>query len=982
MKNYNSNDISAISDKIHDIEAKDIINNLASSEGMDSFKVFEECSFLKVVQLNYEDEYPMTQAMENTLTVMNEFSCNFVYLINSNEKGVNLFIGISENNDSKYQELIIEDYTQILKNSIEGNFQGSILEDVLYDTYIDEIVTPIEKSKYFSMITGIPSKENHEDEKNKFQSIDRLLHSMQGEEFTILLVSKPWSQLKVDQLRDNIYEIYNQLHAYEKISMQISDDSTDVSSKRKSKDKIVNVGKNKISQKGGDSNKETQSAGDVTKTTTDESTTETSNKSRKNIANREYIEKEVYSLLKYIDDILMKRVHIGYRKGFFETATYFSAKSNSVLINVEKTFISLFQGESESLNPLNIKRYAKKVTKAMQKKAMLNFDLYYEKNLNSIDPLLANLCSVPCYNSMRGLSALLTSEEVSLISGFPRKEVVGIQLNQGVEFGLNISNVNYKEKLTIGKIMHKGSILSADASIDKTSLDKHVFIAGVTGTGKTTTCQNLLIECGFPFLVIEPAKTEYRELIRSKAFTDDVYIFTLGNEKIAPFRINPFEFLPTETITAHVDMLKASFEAAFDMEAAMPQILEAAIYRCYEMYGWDINDDSNEFLDDRLKAFDGSGLYFPILSDLIKVVHDVVDEQGFDDRLKNDYIGSLVARINGLIVGSKGQMLNCKKSMDFDWLLDHNVVLELEELKSGSDKALLIGFILSRLRETIKARHTLDYNFKHITLIEEAHRLLTNTALTGNSSKTQSVEMFTDMLAEVRKYGESLIIVDQIPNKLAPDVLKNTNTKIIHKLFAQDDKDSVGNTMALTDEQKRHLSYLKIGETIVFSQGWQKPVQVKINKLSDTSDREVPIELVRNIYFKYLDASMKQHEYLYSKLENQYTYDQLKDYEIYRSNILSLLRKEFVVHPYEFDESRIKKFRKLLDRQLTMFKFAWNIDIMIKLLAYELFFMKNFMLNSEAEMLFVSVYEEYFKLIIEAEYEKIEDYILEYFGYF
>ena len=43
------------------------------------------------------------------------------------------------------------------------------------------------------------------------------------------------------------------------------------------------------------------------------------------------------------------------------------------------------------------------------------------------------------------------------------------------------------------------------------------------------------------------------------------------------------------------------------------------------------------------------------------------------------------------------------------------------------------------------------------------------------------------MLAEVRKYGESLIIVDQIPNKLTPEVLKNTNTKLfikyLHKMI-------------------------------------------------------------------------------------------------------------------------------------------------------------------------------------------------------
>ncbi len=67
------------------------------------------------------------------------------------------------------------------------------------------------------------------------------------------------------------------------------------------------------------------------------------------------------------------------------------------------------------------------------------------------------------------------------------------------------------------------------------------------------------------------------------------------------------------------------------------------------------------------------------------------------------------------------------------------------------------------------------------------------------------------MLAEIRKYGESLIIVDQIPNKLTSEVLKNTNTKIVHRLFAIDDKEAIGNTMALTDEQKNFLSRLEVG---------------------------------------------------------------------------------------------------------------------------------------------------------------------------
>ena len=89
--------------------------------------------------------------------------------------------------------------------------------------------------------------------------------------------------------------------------------------------------------------------------------------------------------------------------------------------------------------------------------------------------------------------------------------------------------------------------------------------------------------------------------------------------------------------------------------------------------------------------------------------------------------------------------------------------------------------------------------------------------------------------AEVRKYGESLIIVDQIPNKLTPEVLKNTNKKIVHKIFAQDDKEAIGNTMSLKDEQKNFLSNLETGRVIISNQSFAKPIQVQIKALEDVS---------------------------------------------------------------------------------------------------------------------------------------------------
>ena len=184
-------------------------------------------------------------------------------------------------------------------------------------------------------------------------------------------------------------------------------------------------------------------------------------------------------------------------------------------------------------------------------------------------------------------------------------------------------------------------------------------------------------------------------------------------------------------------------------------------------------------------------------------------------------------------------MLNCERSIDFQKLLESKVVIEMEDLKSPQDKALIMALIMSRLNEAVKRAYRADKNFRHITLIEEAHRLLSKVMPGDDEGKKYSVSMFTDMLAEIRKYGESLIIVDQIPNKLAEDVLKNTATKIVHKLVAKDDKETIGDTMMPEDEQKKFLSNLLTGRTIVFTENWHKPVCVQVEEIPSPTNEDL-----------------------------------------------------------------------------------------------------------------------------------------------
>lgn len=193
-----------------------------------------------------------------------------------------------------------------------------------------------------------------------------------------------------------------------------------------------------------------------------------------------------------------------------------------------------------------------------------------------------------------------------------------------------------------------------------------------------------------------------------------------------------------------------------------------------------------------------------------------------------------MARLSNLTQGTKGRMLNCRASLDFDRLLDRKVVIELDEIKDEGDKALFMGLIVSRLAECVRQRHADAPAFRHLTLIEEAHRLLARPE-PGEGSKKLGVDMFCNLLAEVRKYGEGLIIADQIPRKLVDDVIKNTNIKIVHRLFSADDRNAIGDAMCLDDSQKDHLPSLQPGVAVVYCGGWHAPVLTRIEHNTDTN---------------------------------------------------------------------------------------------------------------------------------------------------
>jgi len=843
----------------------------------------KDMSIFHIEELTFEDDSPRKEALENVLSSLRIDGVNFVYLLLGDKNGVSFYFGIVK--DNKYQgelELDVDDIGKyILKSSIEGNFRGSKITQQKKQK--DSILSKINSMQRFARVDGVPSVNLDSED---FQGVDRLVDVMMGDEFGLMILADPLSVDEMQDIENSLYDIHNKLSPLSKTSVQEStgESKTDGTTKGKNSSDTngSSQGSSKSDTKGtskGTSTTNGESSGSSNSTSSSIGGNEGSSDSFTQSVNegssvsqsigesksynkavttntginksKEFSDKIVNEWMEYIDEVLIKRVEYGRNKGIFNASIYLLSNEKGTLLKLGNTIRSLFSGIEDNKAPLKLTYLTNK------------------NEINNIKNLQISSSNISLKNNMQQASLLfsknsnkiaswLSTNELSVIAGLPQKEVVGLPLKEEVEFGLNIKTHKMKEenKLLLGSLVRSGAVLDIAVNIDKNHLNKHTFITGVTGSGKTTTCQRILESANIPFMVIEPAKTEYRVLSKTNK---NLLIFTLGDDSVAPFRINPFEFFKGENITSRVDMIKANIEAAFDMEAAIPQIIESALYKCYEAYGWDIATSTNTHYEDPF----ADGIYsFPTLSDLIQQTEIVVKEQGFDDRLKNDYIGSIKARLQGLLVGAKGFMLNTPRSIDFADLIEKDVILELEEIKNGAEKSLIMGFVLINLNEAIKLKYK-EYkkqnkDFKHITLIEEAHRLLSKYIPGDNPSKKLGVETFADMLAEVRKYGESLIIVDQIPDKLTPEVLKNTNTKIVHKLFASDDKNAIGNTMALDDEQKAFLSNLEAGRAIVSNQDFSKPIQVQIKELvSTTTSAEVDEQEIRTLCLSYYQKNYK-----------------------------------------------------------------------------------------------------------------------------
>ena len=331
-------------------------------------------------------------------------------------------------------------------------------------------------------------------------------------------------------------------------------------------------------------------------------------------------------------------------------------------------------------------------------------------------------------------------------------------------------------------------------------------------------------QVGTKFLVIEPAKGEYKNVF------GDVNVFGTNPLIMPLLRINPFSFPTGVHVLEHIDRLTEIFNVCWPMYSAMPAVLKKAMLDAYESCGWDLRLSVN-----RLSR--GEDVY-PSFLDLFLSLEKVITESAYSEEVKSNYSGALLTRVESLTNGLNGEIFSVNELSNMV-LFDENCIIDLSRVGSQETKSLIMGILIMRLSEyRMTGANTPNSALKHLTVLEEAHNILkrvsTEQSQEGSNMAGKSVEMITNAIAEMRTYGEGFVIVDQSPTSVDKAAIKNTNTKIVMRLPDEDDRKVSGKAAGMNDKQIDEIAKLPTGVAVVYQNDWVSPVLCKIDRMEDS----------------------------------------------------------------------------------------------------------------------------------------------------
>ncbi|OVE78858.1 hypothetical protein BVY01_04290 [bacterium I07] len=358
--------------------------------------------------------------------------------------------------------------------------------------------------------------------------------------------------------------------------------------------------------------------------------------------------------------------------------------------------------------------------------------------------------------------------------------------------------------IEIGEVLYGGN-KHGTFGLQLSELPSHICITGATGKGKSNICfhiiKNLLREdikwCLFDF------KRSARDLLADPVpFNRDILVFTVGRDT-CPFTFNPLipppGLDPRTWIDRVVDLITKIQYVGFGVASLLRKAIDH-VYREVGLYG------------------PGPLISQPTLKEALKYLRN------YQPKAREiNWMQSCLRTLEALCFGEMGKILNSGHPLDLECILEKNVIFELDAL-SISNKTFIIESIMTWFH-AYRLFHGGDEKLKHVTFVEEAHRILKQ----SNHQSSSHDSILDIWITEARQLGESLVILAQTPSILPAIALGNTYTSVCLNLKHSSDINTMSRVLLLPQDQKDCLGRLSLGKAVVKLQGrWLSPFLVDI----------------------------------------------------------------------------------------------------------------------------------------------------------
>lgn len=807
--------------------------------------LIDNVRLFKISEMVYQKGETATDKFTTVFNTLSTYKTSVFILIDSDGENTDFYLGVRNNEDVDELKRSTVTIGDTLKNTLIGHFPGVKIENENRSN-IEVLCNNIMNQHNVASVSVVGNSKTEKEQSNEqfVQGLEKLALAMHGRQYMGIIVAQNQSVSDVQMLRREYQEMYTKLSPLQKV--QFSDNESESTSRSKSfsemngKQKAAMIGGSIISLAGvvggafagstikavgatGGAMVGGQVTGQLNGFISSLAPTEQITSSMSKTISTTTENKAVTDLMQLLDEGL-KRINEFDSYGMWNVAGYFMSDDMSAAEIAASNYRSLMNGEKSGREVSAINSW-----RGIENRNQEDFEYLLEYLSRFMHPKF-------CYGAndnycvITDATTSISGKELGLHLGLPRATISGLPVIEHAEFGKEVityslfkksKNTRPEDRMTLGKVFDLGQITNKVVELDNKSLNMHTFITGSTGSGKSNTVYQMLSELHqdrIPFLVVEPAKGEYKDVFGN---WDDVNVYST-NPKIAPLiNLNPFKFPKSIHVLEHVDGLVEIFSVCWPMYDAMPAFFKDAILKSYEAVGWDLGSSE----------FDGDELEYPDFEVLAEQLDQLIEGSDYASDIKSNYRGALITRVKSLTVGLNKFMFTSEQT-PYEKLFDENCILDISRVKSTETKALIMGLMVYILNEYRVDQKTENNNgLKHVTVLEEAHNLLKNTSGGGESELIgKSVEMLTQTIAEIRTYGEGFIIVDQSPSSVDIAAIKNTNTKIVLRTPEANDREAVGRSVGLTNDQVNEIAKLPSGVAVVYQNDWVSPVLTMVDK--------------------------------------------------------------------------------------------------------------------------------------------------------